>query len=63
MGINTNYVFTRKNYIDQVMAIPCLSALSDDATCYIFTGALGRPCPKPSECTAKAIWSSKTGLL
>lgn len=32
MGIKTNYMFIRKNYIDQVMVIPNQLALSDDAT-------------------------------
>lgn len=63
MGIKTYYVFIRKNYIAQVIVVPNQSALSDDATFYFFTSALCRPCLKPSDCMAKAIWSSKQSLL
>lgn len=63
MGIKTNYMFIRNNYIDQVMVILKQSAMNDDAAFYFFTGALCRPCPKPSECMAKAIQGSKQSSL
>lgn len=36
MGENTNYMFIRKSYIDQVQVVPNQSALSDNATFYFF---------------------------
>ena len=63
MGINTNYMFIRKSYIDQVQVIPNHSALSDNATFYFSTGDLCRPCPKPSVSMGKVIWSSKQSSL